>query len=78
MYRTTTMTARFPGTCTGCHQAIAVGDVIVHIRKGTTYHQDCDGATLVTRTYFPSTGATVYRNAKGTCEDAPACGCCTF
>lgn len=25
---------------------------------------------------FPS-GATVYRNPRGRCEDAPCCGCCT-
>ena len=24
-----------------------------------------------------SSGATVYRNAKGRCEDAPCCGCCS-
>ena len=24
-----------------------------------------------------STGATIYRNPKGRCEDAPCCGCCT-
>ncbi len=76
MYRTTTMTARFPGTCAGCRKAIAVGDVIVHIRKGTTYHQDCDGATRIVRTYFPSTGAEVFTNARGRCEDSPCCGCC--
>ena len=27
--------------------------------------------------YSPSTGATVYRNKRGLCEDAPCCGCCT-
>jgi hypothetical protein len=25
-----------------------------------------------------TSGGTFYRNAKGTCEDAPCCGCCTF
>ena len=24
-----------------------------------------------------STGATVYRNPRGRCEDAPCCGCCS-
>jgi len=27
--------------------------------------------------YSPSSGAVVYRNARGLCEDAPCCGCCT-
>lgn len=26
---------------------------------------------------FAESGETVYRNAKGRCEDAPCCGCCT-
>jgi hypothetical protein len=24
-----------------------------------------------------SSGATIYRNARGRCEDAPCCGCCS-
>jgi hypothetical protein len=32
----------------------------------------------VSTAYFPSSGDTVYRNARGRCEDAPACGCCTY
>ena len=27
---------------------------------------------------FRTSGGTFYRNKKGTCEDAPACGCCTI
>lgn len=27
--------------------------------------------------YSPTTGATVWRNPRGLCEDAPCCGCCT-
>lgn len=27
--------------------------------------------------YSPVTGATWTRNARGTCEDAPCCGCCS-
>lgn len=78
MYRTKVMVARYAGTCTGCHKAINPGDEIVHIRRGTTYHEACDNSYRVVTTYFPSTGNTVTRNARGTCEDAPCCGCCTF
>jgi hypothetical protein len=80
MYRTKTMVARFPGKCAShiCSKPIEVGDVIVHIRKGTTYHVDCDGAKRITRTYFPSTGNEYFQNANGRCEDAPCCGCCSY
>lgn len=27
--------------------------------------------------YFPSTGAYIYQNKAGRCEDAPCCGCCS-
>lgn len=27
--------------------------------------------------YSPVSGHTVYRNARGRCEDAPCCGCCS-
>ena len=27
--------------------------------------------------YFPSSGAYVYQNKAGRCEDAPCCGCCS-
>lgn len=27
---------------------------------------------------FRTSGGTFYRNKKGRCEDAPACGCCTI
>jgi len=80
MYRSKVMTARFAGTCAShtCSKPINPGDLIVHIRRGVTYHVDCDGRKLVTTVYFPSSGTTIYRNANGTCEDAPCCGCCTF
>lgn len=73
-----TMVARYRGSCRGCTAPILPGDLINFVRKGQTYHQDCEGKTKVTTVYFPSTNTTIYRNVKGTCEDAPACGCCTL
>lgn len=41
-------------------------------------HLACtDGEPGVIVTVFNS-GATVTRNRRGTCEDAPCCGCCGF
>lgn len=73
-----TMTARFRGACRGCSAPVRPGQVIVTGGKGRTYHQDCKGQTEITTIYFPSSGQTIYRNVRGTCEDAPCCGCCTF
>jgi hypothetical protein len=71
-----TMTARFPGTCRACPEPIRPGDLIVHIRRGATYHQDCSGRTRVNT--IRTSGGTFYRNTRGRCEDAPCCGCCTI
>jgi hypothetical protein len=83
-----TITARFAGACRRCGGEIAVGDTIRFGGRGLTYHLAADcGTTLidvgygpprrVSTAYFPSTGETIYRNARGRCEDAPCCGCCT-
>jgi hypothetical protein len=73
-----TMKARFPGRCKGCSSPIVPGDLIAFVRSGVSYHQDCEKNKKVNTIYFPSSNTTIYRNAKGTCEDAPCCGCCTF
>jgi hypothetical protein len=71
-----TMTARYPGTCRGCRKRITPGDLIVHIRRGASYHVDCSGEKQVNT--IRTSGGTFYRNARGRCEDAPCCGCCTI
>jgi hypothetical protein len=61
-------------------------------RRWVVRHRECDtrpeaersgprpardgGRVRVHVTRFQG-GGTVYRNAKGICEDAPCCGCCT-
>lgn len=72
------MTARFSGACRGCDSLVKPGDTIVTGGRGRTYHVDCSGQKDVMTIHFPSSGTTIYRNARGTCEDAPCCGCCTF
>lgn len=72
------MIAKYRGTCKGCLNPIIPGDIIAYVRKGAVYHVDCEGTKQITTIHFPSTGNTVFRNARGTCEDAPCCGCCTF
>ena len=72
-----TMTARYPGQCAAnCGRPIARGDLIVYVRRGKSYHQDCSGRNEVHT--IRTSGGTFYRNARGRCEDAPCCGCCTI
>ncbi len=37
-----------------------------------------DRRVAKTSTVFRTSGGAFYRNARGRCEDAPCCGCCTF
>jgi hypothetical protein len=74
-----TLTARYIGTCRKCAGPISPGDLILFLGKGRTVHANCAATgSDVIEVYFPSTGNRIYRNRRGTCEDAPCCGCCTF
>ena len=69
------MTAKYPGKCSKTGRDILPGDRIIYNRMNRK-------AVLVsgTRTAtFSANGVstTIYRNARGLCEDAPCCGCCT-
>jgi hypothetical protein len=52
--------------------------------KFTAFHKSCGAGPVNTtvRTegmvFIETSGGSFYQNAKGRCEDAPACGCCTF
>lgn len=85
-----TLKAKYPGTCAGCNKAIVPGQKINWQCGRKPSHVDCELARLqaaatpapkweggrILVTEF-SSGATVYRNARGRCEDAPCCGCCS-
>jgi hypothetical protein len=69
-----TQIARYKSLCYNCALPIRPGDEIVVDARRKTRHAGCDPGIIVTR--FAS-GATSYRNARGRCEDAPCCGCCS-
>jgi hypothetical protein len=71
-----TMTAKYPGRCSRSGARINPGDVILYdtATKRASLQPDSD-----TITFYGETGPkTFYRNARGRCEDAPCCGCCTI
>lgn len=83
-----TMQARYPGTCSKTGQRFAAGATIDYDRA-TKRAVLVDATTAApapnsgrysrygsTYTRF-STGAEVYTNKRGRCEDAPCCGCCS-
>ena len=76
------MTARFAGVCADTGAKIAPGDLIQYDRttKRTVLIKS-NGAPAEGRyisNVFRTSGGTFYRNKRGTCEDAPCCGCCTI
>ncbi len=75
------MVNRFPQECRYCGATVPANGGTVE-KVGRTWlasHLSCkkSGKPEVTEVRF-SSGATITRNARGTCEDAPCCGCCTF
>lgn len=87
------ITARFAGTCTACKGSIRTGEQMRHEGRGLAYHVACQstGAAPLPpaarsygrRPYRSGSytrfagGGESYRNARGRCEDAPCCGCCS-
>ena len=69
-----TMISKYSGTCRDCGEKINKGDRINWSRATGAVHENCESGSMVIRF---SSGAEIYRNRKGRCEDAPCCGCCS-
>jgi hypothetical protein len=73
-----TMTARYRSVCCQSGRAILPGDTITYDRRTkravlVTANRGADRSDL-----FVTSGGEFIRNARGRCEDAPCCGCCTI
>lgn len=77
------MINRYPGQCVQCHEYVPAGLGTV-TKRNRAWRIDCNACTgrmpensgvVCVRT---SSGWSGTRNARGRCEDAPCCGCCTF
>ena len=84
----TIMESRYAGTCRDCGARFPAGSAIRYYRNAgrgkKAAHLNCsdpdervqgEGADIHT---FRTSGGTFTRNARGMCEDAPCCGCCTI
>jgi hypothetical protein len=73
-----TITARYAGFCAATGARILAGDVI-QWQKGKAVLLKRKAVRVDTVTLYGDKGPTeFYRNARGRCEDAPCCGCCTI
>ena len=79
-----TMTAKFPGYCAKTGARILPGDTIDYHGRGRSIlrarasAQSDAGAARPVSDHIQIGGQSFYRNARGRCEDAPCCGCCTI
>ena len=75
------MVNRYPGICYYCDGRVPAngGNLFKVAGRWVVAHLAClaSGGSVV-NTYAFSGGETFIRNKKGTCEDAPCCGCCTI
>jgi len=77
------MKNRYAGQCVQCHEYVPAGLGTV-TNRGRVWRIDCDACTGRTSENSglvcvkTSSGWSGTRNARGRCEDAPCCGCCTF
>ncbi len=85
------ITARFSSVCPSCHVSIAIGTSVEWSRGTKARHVDCTTASQAPteprrsapasryRSHYTrfSSGAEVFTNKRGRCEDAPCCGCCS-
>lgn len=82
-------TNRYPATCAVCGNTVpARGGTLSRggipepaVRAITGWrvtHLACATGTPAVVAITLNSGVTLTRNARGRCEDAPCCGCCTF
>jgi len=74
--------AKYKGRCTRTNNTILPGDVIDY-RKGTRKLVLIESRvaavdTIALGNQYTGTYKVFTRNARGRCEDAPCCGCCTI
>ena len=75
------MRAKFRNTCPECLETIHIGTRISNA-SGKWAHVDCDepGEGYASdgdrADFFGFSSGGFYSNPRGTCEDAPCCGCC--
>lgn len=81
-----TMTAKYPGKCAHTGAPIYPGDEIqfdtasrkAWLSEPGDFQAEAARPRYQSNFYRTSSGAELYQNKAGRCEDAPCCGCCNF
>jgi len=74
---------KFPGPCAKCSKPVAAraGTLRRDGKRFVVFHSACaeepDSAVIVSTFVGEHGETTVTRNRRGTCVDAPCCGCCS-
>lgn len=80
-------TNKYPGTCVDCGADVAPGGRMWKSRgRWVVSHGGRCNAAPVANDHAPrrallvtlNSGAELFQNGNGRCEDAPCCGCCNF
>lgn len=73
-------TNRYPAACATCGVTVPAngGTLSKRGRGWRVTHLACDSGVPAVIGITLQSGVTLTRNARGMCEDAPCCGCCTF
>lgn len=73
-------TNRYAQPCAVCDATVPAngGRLTKGPRGWEVRHPACEGGASSVVTFRFSSGRSMTRNVRGTCEDAPCCGCCTF
>lgn len=73
-------TNKYPAACTVCGNTVPAngGTLSKRGRAWRVTHPACGSGDPAVTSITLNSGITLTRNARGACEDAPCCGCCTF
>jgi hypothetical protein len=71
---------RYPAACTVCGVTVPerAGTMYRNGRRWAVTHIACGDGTPSVIAITLASGHTMTRNRRGTCIDAPCCGCCSF
>jgi len=70
---------RYAARCSVCSNVVNenAGELQWSGRRWEVKHLACAASDTPSVIEIRTSGGTFTRNARGTCEDAPCCGCCT-
>ena len=72
------MNAKYAGRCALTGKPFSAGDLIDYNKAKKRVVLVAENKAIAVTLFDGDKASTFYRNARGRCEDAPCCGCCTI